>query len=133
MALEAPTIGEVVLLQYLVNMVAPTNLVLHLYKNDVTIAQGTVYADITEVGAGIGYAPITLIGTSWTTTTPGSQGTAVYSEVTFTFTTAQSVYGYYITSTTASTLLWLERFTGAPFTLPAGGGTIAISPRVSLD
>lgn len=133
MTLEAPTIGEVILLQYIVNMVSPTQLVLHLYKNDPTVDQTLTTSTISEVGAGVGYTPITLIGTSWTTTTPGGQGTAVYSEQTFTFTTGQTVYGYYITSTSASTLLWIERFSGAPFTLPAGGGSISISPRVSLD
>lgn len=132
MALTAPTVGEVTLLQYLVNLAAPTNLVLHLYNNDPTISASTVIGNLSEVGAGIGYVAITLVGTAWTTTTPASLGTAVYSEVTFSFTTTQSVYGYYVTSTNASTLLWLERFSGAPFTLPAGGGTISISPRVSL-
>ena len=132
MALTAPTTGEVKLLHYITNMVSPTNLVLHLYSNDPTIAAALTTSTITEVGAGIGYAPITLVGTAWTTTTPGGLGTAVYSEVTFTFTTAQSVYGYYVTSTSSSQLLWIERFSGAPFTLPSGGGTIAISPLVSL-
>lgn len=132
MALTAPTVGEVTLLQYLVNMASPTNLVLHLYNNDPTISAATVIGNITEVPSGIGYLPITLVGTAWTTTTPASLGTAVYSEVTFSFTTAQSVYGYYVTSTSSTALLWLEKFSGAPFTLPAGGGTISISPRVSL-
>lgn len=132
MALTAPTTGEVKLLHYITNMVSPTNLVLHLYSNDPTINAALTTSLITEVGAGIGYAPITLVGTAWTTTTPGGLGTAVYSEVTFTFTTAQSVYGYYVTSTSSSQLLWVERFSGAPFTLPSGGGTIAISPLVSL-
>ncbi len=132
MALTAPTTGEVKLLHYITNMVSPTNLVLHLYSNDPTINAALTTSLITEVGAGIGYAPITLVGTAWTTTTPGGLGTAVYSEVTFTFTTAQSVYGYYVTSTSASQLLWIEKFSGAPFTLPSGGGTIAISPLCSL-
>jgi hypothetical protein len=133
MALNVPTVGEVILLQYIVNMVSPTNLVLHLYKNDPTIDDTLTMSSVTEVGAGVGYAPITLIGTSWTTTSPANVGTAVYSEVAFTFTTSQTVYGYYITSTNASTLLWIERFSGAPFTLAAGGGTIAINPKVNLD
>lgn len=132
MSLQAPSVGEVILLQYIVNMVSPTNLVLHLYTNDPTIDQNTVTGNITEVGAGLGYSPITLIGTGWTTSVVSTQGTAVYSEVTFTFTTGQSVYGYFVTSTSAN-LLWLERFSGAPFTLPAGGGTIAISPKITLD
>jgi hypothetical protein len=136
MTLQSPTVGEVTLLQYLVALATPTNLVLHLYTNDPTsgpnpFAPGTVIANFTEAAA-TGYNPITLVGSNWTTTTPASLGTAVYSEVTFTFTTAVSVYGYYVTSTNASTLLWCERFSGAPFTLPTGGGTIGISPKVTL-
>ena len=133
MALEAPAVGEVVLLQYLTNMISPTNLVMHLYTNDPSISATTVIGNITEVGGSIGYAPITLIGTGWTTSTPANLGTAIYSEVTFSFTTAQSVYGYYVTSTSASTLLWMERFSGAPFTLPSGGGTIGITPKCTLN
>lgn len=131
MALTAPTVGEVVLLQYLVNMAAPTNVVLHLYSNDPSIVPGTTIGSIVEATGG-GYAPITLVGTGWTTTTPGGLGTAVYSEVTFSFTTAASLYGYYVTSTSSSTLLWIERFPSAPYTLPSGGGSIGISPRLSL-
>jgi len=132
MALTVPTVGEVVLLQYLTNMVAPTNLVMHLYTNDPTVDDNIVVGNITEAAAA-GYAPITLVGSAWTTTTPGGLGTAVYSEVTFSFTTAASIYGYYVTSTNASTLLWVERFSGAPFTLPSGGGTVGISPRLSAE
>ena len=131
MTLSAPTVGEVVLLQYLVNLAAPTNLVLHLYTNDPSITSSITMASLSEATA-TGYNPITLVGASWTTTTPAGLGTAVYSEVTFTYTTAVSVYGYYVTSTNSATLLWLERFSGAPFTLPTGGGTIGISPKVSL-
>jgi len=56
----------------------------------------------------------------------------MYDQQTFSFTTGADIYGYYITDTTPK-LLWCERFTGAPFRLPSGGGTIAISPRVTLD
>ena len=133
MALQAPTVGEVALLQYITNTVAQTQLVLHLYNNDPTISASTVITNITEVPSGIGYVAITLAGTNWTTTTPGGLGTAVHSECTFSFTTAHSVYGYYITSTSSTKLLWMEKFSGAPFVLPAGGGTITISPRVSLQ
>lgn len=133
MSLSVPNVGETILLQYLVNMISPTNVVLHLYNNDPTVDDSVTLSTITEVPSGVGYAPITLVGTLWTTTSPGGVGTAVYSEVTFTFTTTQNVYGYYITSTNSATMLWLERFSGAPFALPSGGGTIAISPRLSAD
>lgn len=133
MSLTAPAVGEVILLQYITNMVSPTNLVLHLYTNDPTISATTVIGNITEVGAGLGYNPITLAGSGWTTSTPSNLGTATYSEVVFSFTTAQSVYGYYLTSTSSTTLLWMERFSGAPFTLPSGGGTIGITPKCTLQ
>jgi hypothetical protein len=132
MTLTAPTVGETKLLEYLVNKTATTNLVLHLYKNNPTISDATVYADLTEANEA-GYAAITLTGASWTITSPGGLGTATYAEQTFTFTTAASIYGYYMTSTTASQLLWLEKFSGAPFTLPSGGGTIGITPKVTLN
>jgi hypothetical protein len=74
------------------------------------------------------------VGSSWTTTQVAGTTTAVYSEQTFTFTTAVTVYGYYVTTIGGSPeLLWLERFSGAPFILPSGGGQIAISARISLD
>ncbi|RDJ35488.1 MAG: hypothetical protein DWQ19_11775 [Crenarchaeota archaeon] len=132
MALTAPTIGEVVLLEYIVNKETPTELVLHLFKNNPTISDATVYGDLTEATEA-GYAAITLTGTDWTVADVGGLGTATYAEQTFTFTTAASIYGYYVTSTTASELLWLEKFSGAPFTLPSGGGSIGISPRITLE
>jgi len=133
MPLNAPAVGEVLLLRYMLNHTANTNKVIRLYKNDPDhTSDALTNATITECNE-LGYAPITLAGTLWTFTNIASVVTALYSEVAFTFTTGASVFGYYVSSTTASELLWIERFSGAPFTLPAGGGTIAISPRVTLD
>jgi hypothetical protein len=56
----------------------------------------------------------------------------LFSERTFTFNTNAIAYGYYVT-TTAGTLLWVERFSGAPFQIPDGGGTISISARLTLN
>jgi hypothetical protein len=59
---------------------------------------------------------------------------ATYSEQTFTFTAAVTAYGYYITTTEVTpNLLWVERFSDGPYTLPAGGGDIAITPRLTLN
>ena len=135
MTLLAPDEGEILLLQYIVNMVDPTDPVLHLYTDDQTINDDANIATITEATEA-GYVAITLQAAGWTTTQAGGITTAEYSEQTFTFTTGAVVYGYYVTGTDGSTpdnLLWLERFSGAPFTLPSGGGTIAITTKITLD
>jgi hypothetical protein len=151
MALIVPNDSEILLLQYIVNSTntdgtAPTatvatyssgNRVLHLFTNNLTPAETTTIGAVTEATAS-GYASITLLGTAWSIGTDGGGvTTASYSEVTFTFTTAVTCYGYYITTSASYSggvkLLWLERFTGAPFQLPSGGGQIAITPKVSLE
>lgn len=112
-------------------MTSPDNRVLRLYKNDHTPSDSTVLGSLTEATEA-GYAPTTLIGATWTTTQSLGVTTAVYSEQTFTFTTSANIYGYYVTSI-SGTLLWVERFSGAPFQLPNGGGEIAITPQLTLD
>lgn len=142
MSLLVPDVGEILMLQYLVNMLATDGTsgpssgqrLLRLFTNNLTPTDSTTLATVTEAVGSTGYAPITLVGASWTTTQVAGVTTAVYSEETFTFTTAVTVYGYYVTTIYGSpALLWLERFSGAPFILPSGGGQIAISPRISLD
>lgn len=133
MALVCPNQkGEILLLQYIVGMVNADNPVLHLYANDVTPSNSTVKADLTEVGGSTGYAPITLLSAQWTTVQNAGITTAVYSERTFTFTTDATSYGYYVTDQ-SNNLLWLERFSGAPFDLPDGGGTISITAKLTLS
>jgi len=132
MALNVPTVGETVLLQYILNKATPTNLVLHLYENDATINDSLVIGDLTELVSG-GYASVNLDPADWTITSPGNVATGTHEEVVFTLTDEVDVYGYYITSTTSSVLLWAERFPGAPFQTASGGGTIAVIPKITLD
>jgi len=110
--------------------------VLRLYTSNVTPAETTT------VGPGVGqltqatqagYTPYTLTTANWTTSQDGSgTTTGLYSAVTFTFSTNADVYGYYVTDTTLTGLLWCERFSGSPFSLPTGGGTLAVSCRIEL-
>jgi len=137
MTLVAPDEGEVLLLKYLVNFTPATNPVLHLYENNLTPDDDTCVGcgppdEVTEATAA-GYAAITLTGTNFTIATSGGITTAEYADVTFTFTTNATIYGYYVTNTSETAVLWVERFSGAPFSLPTGGGTIQITPKVSLD
>lgn len=124
--------GEILLLQYIVGMVNADNPVLHLYSNNVTPSDSTVISDLTEVSTSNGYNPITLLSQNWTTTQVGGVTTAVYSEQTFAFATDATAYGYYVTDQ-SNNMLWLERFTGAPFIIPDGGGTISITSRLVLS
>jgi hypothetical protein len=86
---------------------------------------------LTEVSAA-GYHAITLLSAQWTTTQVGGVTTAVYSEQTFAFSTDATAYGYYVTNE-SDDLLWLERFSGAPFEIPDGGGTISITAKLTLS
>jgi hypothetical protein len=131
MALVVPNVGEVKLLSYMLNIIAPPNTVLHLYSNNLTPSATSVYADCTEVSAS-GYAAVTLTSATWTVATSAGVATASYPEITFTFSTSATVYGYYVTDTSTN-LLWLERFTAAPFQLPSSGGQILITSTISLN
>lgn len=132
MALVIPNASEVTLLNNMLNKSTPTNTVLHLYSNNLTPSSTTVIGDVTEVTSG-GYAAITLTSSSWTVATSGGGiTTASYAEQTFNITTSATVYGYYITNL-AGDLLWVERFTAAPFQLPGSGGQVLITSQISLN
>ena len=146
MALICPDVmGEILLLQYIVGcaqhkMGVDESPVLRLYSNNLNGGFGpndlTVLADLYEVTSA-GYAPITLVPANWTTTqTGGGVTSAVYTERTFTFGTDATAYGYYVTTTDdngPAQLLWLEQFSGAPFRIPDGGGTISITAKLTLS
>lgn len=133
MALVVPDqLGEILLLQYIVGMVNADNPVLHLYANDIVPSDTTIKADLTEITTLTGYTPITLLSANWTTVQSSGITSAVYSEQTFTFTTDATAYGYFVTNQ-SNQLLWLERFTGAPFEIPDGGGTISVTAKLTLS
>jgi len=136
MALVCPNSSELLLLKYIVGLVAAGNPVLHLYGgDDVPIhepGEDTVIGSLTEILTSTGYAPVTLTSSSWTVEQSGSVTTAVYPEQTFTFTGTAAAHGYYVTDT-AGALLWVEMFSGAPFDIPDGGGTISITSKLTLS
>lgn len=125
-------LGEILLLQYIVGMVNADNPVLHLYGNDIVPSDTTIKANLTEITTLTGYTPITLLSANWTTVQSSGITSAVYSEQTFTFTTDATAYGYFVTNQ-SNQLLWLERFTGAPFEIPDGGGTISVTAKLTLS
>lgn len=141
MPLVVPDAGEVRLLEYIVNKNTPTNLVLHLYTNDVDLSTESFTApgdnppatgSFTEVAAA-GYAAVTLSGSNWIVATSSGISSAVYNPgITFSFTVGVDVQGYYVTNT-SNKIMWAEEFPGAPFTLPSTGGDIAVRPQVQLN
>lgn len=134
MSLNVPNTAEIIMLQYILGLTSPGNKILRLYKNDPSISDSTVLGGLTECTEA-GYAPVTLYSISWTISQDMSGvTTALYSEMPFNFTTGATVYGYYITSAVGGNLLWVERFSGAPYQLPAsGGGQIGVEARTTLD
>lgn len=133
MSLVVPNEGERKLLEYIVNKSSPTNLVLRLYTNDVDlIAEDFTAASFTEA-SGMGYVSANLLGANWIISTTSGVSAAVYAtSITFSFSVAQTLYGYYVTNS-AGQILWAEKFPSAPFNLPAGGGDVVIRPQIQLN
>lgn len=133
MALVVPDLGEIRLLNYIVNKVSPTNLVLHLYANSLTLSTETFSTGSFTEATATGYSSVTLTGAGWNASTVGGISSALYDNgITFSFSVGQDIQGYYVTDT-SNNILWAEEFPGAPFQLPVGGGDIAVRPQVQLN
>ena len=128
MALLTPNVGETELLSRMLNKSATGDVKIQLYSSNTTPAEADTIATYTLI---TDPAAITLTGASWDTTSVA--GTASYAQQTFTFTGANTVYGYVVTNSAGTTLLWAEKFTDGPYPIPSGGGTIKITPSISLD
>ena len=136
MALVVPNTAEVAMLNRLVGAASSGAQVMKLYKSGpANPDDDTTLAVLTECTAS-GYAPITLTTAGWTASTAvGGTTTATYSpDVVYTFSTSETVFGYYVVDLTSPTpnLLWVEAFSGGPFVLPSAGGQIQITPTVNL-
>ena len=138
MALNVVTTGANRALENLVNKTAPDNLVIRLYKNNVTITNASVVGDFT-VADFTGYAStgtagaVTLTGASWGA---ASGGSIAYAEQTWTSSAGSQsspVYGYYITNAAGTTLIYAEAFAGAPYTIVNNGDAIKVTPTITAD
>lgn len=133
MALMIPRIGQSDGLQYFVNKAAPQDLVMRLFKNDITPAETDTAASYTEATF-TGYAAITLTGASWGAPVQGTPSNISYAQQTFTSSAtqaSQSIYGYYYTRFTSGNLAGAERFSGAPFPIANNGDNIKITPQIT--
>lgn len=132
MALLAQISGDVLLLRYMLNNTTQADCEYHLYTNNKTPAATDGLNNYTESVAS-NYTGYRLLGSQWTVSSGVSAGaTATYAVQNFNFSAADTIYGYFATSLNKAVLLWAEIFTGGPFVLPSSGGTIALTPRISL-
>src|SRR5687768_10807464 len=132
MALVFPDVGENLALEMITNKTAAQNLVLRLYTNNVTPGESDTAGTYTEASGG-GYSAITLTGSSWGA---ASAGSIAYAQQTFTFSSVPgtaTMYGYFVTQATSGTLLYAERFTGAPFTIANAGDQVKITPTITAS
>jgi hypothetical protein len=129
----AQQLGEILFLQYIVGLVEAGNPVMHLYSSPSEAPTSSIVpSSITECTSA-GYHAITLVSTNWTVSQSiDGNTTAVYSDQTFSFGTSAVVQGYYITDTSGN-LLWLEQFTFAPALIPPDGGSITVTPILSMN
>ena len=129
MAAVYPNGAETIIANYVVGKTGTTEpLTLRLYTNNYTPIETTVVGNLTEATA-TGYAAISLTGASWSTT----DGVSDYAQQTFTFTAAETCYGYYLTRTTGGELIAAELFSDGPYVVPSGGGTIKVTPQVTVS
>lgn len=129
MSLLGPDNGRVKILQYALNNVAVSNHIVHLYNNNHTPATADTTANYTESVVS-GYTASTATGSLWTVAAVAGLVSATFPSITFTFSGAETLYGYWIQNN--STVLWAELFSSA-FTMPGGGGNIVLNLDITLS
>jgi hypothetical protein len=134
MSLVVPRNGEGDALSYYVNKSAPQNLVLKLFKNDKTPANGDVAADYVEADF-TGYAAKILTGANWTIT-EGAPSLATYAQQIFTSTADgqnQNIYGYYLVREGSGRIAHAERFSNAPWNIANLDDDAKVTPKITFD
>ncbi len=128
-----PNNAEGDLLQYFVNRASPQDLVLKLFKNNVTPAESDTAATYTEADF-TGYGAITLTGASWGAPSEGDPTTIAYAEQTFTSSadqTVQNIYGYFLVRASSGRIAGAERFSDAPYAISNNGDLIKVTPQIT--
>lgn len=100
------------------------------YTNNVTPAKGNTLATYTLANQPVAGTPInwTLAPASWVITVVGSNGQAQYPQVSVTVDGAISLYGIVIYR--GSTLVYAERFSGAPLVIGSSGVLLKLQPTL---
>lgn len=132
MTLVVPDQGESLMLQNDVNKVAPQDLVLKLYENNITPGESDTEATYTEATFP-GYAAKPLSGANWSVI-EGDPTEISYALQEFTATgPGNGVYGYTVEESGSGKLKWSERFPSAPYTIVNNGDKIQVTPKKTLE
>ncbi len=124
--------GENMILEMIVNKTAPQNLDLQLFSSNTTPSETDTESTYTE-SSFTGYAEIALTGASWATAASGSIATSAQQVFTASGTPSGTVYGYMLKQATSARLIWVERDSGAPFTISASGDTVRVTPTITAS
>lgn len=133
MSLVLPSNGESDALAYIVNKATPENLVLRLFKNDVTPAETDVAESYLEATFA-GYVAATLTGSNWIVV-EGAPSSASYPQHMFISRAnqpAENIYGYYLTRASSGRIAWAERFPDGPRPITNLNDAIKITPVLEL-
>jgi hypothetical protein len=131
MSILIPTCGQLLLLQWqLKDTTTPENLTLKLYKNDYTPIAASVAGSFT-IADFTGYVSKTLNRASWAApSTVSAHASTSYAEQTWSPTSGQTIYGYYVVGATSTTLIYAERFATAK--VLQSGDTLRLTPTFTL-
>lgn len=134
MTLLVANLGEVAVLEYLVNKNGGTeNLIYRLFTNNITPSETDTAGTYTEATGG-GYAAKTLTGSSWTIT-PGAPSSAAYARQDWVFsgplTTNPDIYGYFVTRASTGDLMLAER--AVSIATPDAGSEYRVVPQITAE
>lgn len=131
-AMVFPDSGENIALEALTNKTAPQNLVLKLFKNNVTPDENSTAATFQEATFP-GYAPITLAGADWASAAGGSIQTSAQKSWTCSGASIDDIYGYFIVQEVSGTLVCAKRDDNAPLAVRNSGDIVRITPTITAS
>lgn len=132
MALNVPDEGENRILELIVNKTAAQNLVLKLFKNNITPSDTDTAATYTEATFP-GYAAITLPGASWNNGGSGAISYGAQQTFTCSGSATDDIYGYYLVQSSSGILMWVERDAAAPAAIRNSGDAIKLTPALGAN
>jgi len=129
--LLVPADGELDCLGYLVNKLAPEDLVLRLFVSNITPADTDEASDYVEA-SWVGYQAAQLAGENWILAA-GMPSVASYSKQVFTSSGNNQDalnFGYYLTRAKSGRIAWAERF-AKPWHCSNAGDWVSVTPRIT--
>lgn len=132
MAIVVPDTAEENLLNALLGNTSNLSSVTYrLFTNNITVSESTTLVSFTELSGSL-YTPLAVANTDWTVATSSGTTSATRAMYAWAISGSCTVYGYFVTNSSNTTLYWAENF-ASPITFPTGGGTLDFTASVSLD